>query len=266
MSADGFNPVMAMLDLIQALSSCRDNGCGCTSDDDVETARDVIAWLTSELSERKMRSHQRPSKRPSNPSSRAPSNRRPPPPSTPAVHPPSSTEDGREDDLSLSLRSESESASEGAETSTESAGERPSDSAVHARIGARTTAVDGREDGGDEDDEDDRLFRAMILVWDPFGGSALSGSYRGFIRAQMPTCKGLAAERALEPIDLWREASDRFRGDAEVKRKRLGLPTFCNQFAQWVDAAPAEEAEAKPLHLRPLPPAPPPFNPQERVS
>lgn len=55
---EGFNPVMAMLDLIETLSTCR-NRCECASDDDVELARDVVAWLTHELSERRLRGAQR---------------------------------------------------------------------------------------------------------------------------------------------------------------------------------------------------------------
>jgi hypothetical protein len=251
---DGFNPVMAMLDLIHALEACRDSGCECATDDDVEAARDVIAWLTSELSERKMRAR---SRRPNRQSKSAVQGSSPPPvlPSSPApVRHQSNGQSTAADCLSLSLRSESDSSPKSLiseeETSQESAGARVNGLAVHEQSGAAvqqqsTTAVHCSSPAQQSDD--DALLGAMVLVWDPTGGVAMSGSYRSSIRALVPFMRQAGAQRGQEPAACWAAASARFKADPGIKRGRYGLPTFLNQLERWLDPDEPQRRKGAPV-------------------
>jgi len=73
----------------------------------------------------------------------------------------------------------------------------------------------------------------MAAAWDGCDGASISGTMRHRIGACEPLLRRLADGQGVEPLALWCTAMARFRADPDVQRKRLGLPVFLSQLAEW---------------------------------
>lgn len=94
---------------------------------------------------------------------------------------------------------------------------------------------------------------AMYDAWDGNDGHSISGANRYRIAALGPQVRKLAAAAGIEPEEFFRSAIARFRAENATRTKKMGLPIFVDDFAQWATAAPAQ---AKPTGPRELPPPP----------
>lgn len=140
-------------------------------------------------------------------------------------------------------------------SSTSSEEEKDQDLRVEAsdarELGLQSTQQSGLPNGlpnglSEGLDFGDQLRMWMADTWDQNQGHSTSGLNRHRISQAEPVLRRLAAERGRAPLDLWREASERFRADPVVKKRRFGLPVFCSQLEQWVDPVARETASCAP--------------------
>jgi hypothetical protein len=84
-----------------------------------------------------------------------------------------------------------------------------------------------------------RLRTEMAGVWDGVRGMSTSGTNRHRIMIAEPLLRRLATEQGLEPLELFKAGTARFKADESVRRKNFGLPVFLSQLAVW--CAPPEK-------------------------
>jgi hypothetical protein len=74
---------------------------------------------------------------------------------------------------------------------------------------------------------------AMAAAWDGYGGLRVNGANRRKCLETLPALLSIATEQDRDPIDVFRAGAARFKADAGVKRRRLGLVVFLSQLEQW---------------------------------
>jgi hypothetical protein len=83
----------------------------------------------------------------------------------------------------------------------------------------------------------------MAGVWDGVGGISTSGTNRHRILIAEPLLRQLASDQALDPLELFKAGTARFKADPGVRRKNLGLPVFLSQLAVWCSPVQSEQPD-----------------------